>query len=95
MKGCDNMSHQVIWTKRTLELFIEYANLTEEEEKVMRTRAQAWTRTKQCRELGMSTSTLDRIIKRLKSKYDAVQKEHPDELPERRFSAKETYLDTH
>ena len=58
------MSHQVIWTKFILERFIDVWNLTKEEEAVMRTRAAGWTRTEQSMKLGMSLSTIDRIIKR-------------------------------
>ena len=67
------MSHQVIWTKFILERFIDVGNLTKEEEAVMRTRAAGWTRTEQSMKLGMSLSTIDRIIKRLKVKYDRAQ----------------------
>lgn len=42
----------------------------------------------------MSLATIDRIIARLKVKYDNVQKYDPI-LPPRKFSAEETYMDTH
>ena len=60
----------------------------------MRTRVAGWSRTKQSMELGMSLSTVDRIIKRLKIKYDNCEKYSPI-LPPRKFSAEETYMDTH
>ena len=88
------MSHQVIWTKFILETFISEANLTKDEEMIMRTRAAGWTRTKQSMELGMSVSMVDKIIARLKVKYDAVAKYNPL-LPPRKASAQETYMDTH
>lgn len=88
------MAHQVPWGKVILEEFIEQALLTEEEEMIMRTRVAGWTRTKQSMELGMSLATIDRIIKRLKVKYDKAQK-HSAILPPRRFSAEETYMDEH
>lgn len=88
------MAHQVPWGKVILEEFIEQALLTEEEEMIMRTRVAGWTRTKQSMELGMSLATIDRIIKRLKVKYDKTQK-YSAILPPRRFSAKETYMDEH
>lgn len=66
------MSHQVKWNKIVLEEFIELANLTEAEEIVIRTRVAGWSRLEQCERLGISTATLDRIIKRLKLKYDDV-----------------------
>lgn len=86
------MTKQVEWTKFIVETFIEEGMLSEEEAKVMRTRAQGWTRTKQAREFGMSMSTLDRIIKRLKIKYDAVQLNNP-KLPKRKHSDLEDYMD--
>lgn len=89
------MAHQVLWSESILEEFIQKAALTEEEEKVMRTRVAGWTRTRQAMELQISIPTLDRIIARLKVKYDAIQKENPDSFPPRRFSAKELYMDTH
>lgn len=68
--------------------------LTEDEEKIIRTRVHGWTITKQAMTFGMSTAAVNRIIKRLKVKYDAVQPYSPL-LPTRKFSAKETYMDTH
>ena len=88
------MAKQVAWNKIILEEFISLASLSKEEEMVMRTRVAGWTRTKQCMEFNMSMSTLDRIIKRLKVKYDAVQK-YSVILPPRKFSVEETYMDEH
>ena len=88
------MAHQVPWNKIILEEFITLANLTEQEEWVMRTRVAGWSRTRQARELHISIETLDRLIRLLKCKYDKVQPYSPL-LPPRRFSAKETWMDTH
>ena len=89
------MSHQVIWTRRVLETFIREGNLTPIEKQIMRTRAKGWTRTRQSEEFNLSVSALDVYIKRLKKKYDAVQKEHPGEMPRRKASAAELYMDEH
>lgn len=86
------MSHQVPWNKIILERFIELAVLTKDEEEIIRTRVAGWSRTKQSMELGMSLSTIDRIIKRLKIKYDNVQMYDPI-LPPRKQSAEETWMD--
>lgn len=86
------MAKQVPWNKFILEEFIKVGMLTKEEEIVMRTRVAGWTQTKQVMELGISRATLNRIIKRLKVKYDHVQKYDPL-LPPRKFSAEETYMD--
>lgn len=86
---------QVIWTKKVLEDFIELAMLTEEEAFIMRSRVKGMTVTQQAMELNKSESSVHRMINQLKKKYDAVQAEHPDRFPPRKFSAKETYMDTH
>lgn len=56
----------------------------------MRTRVAGWSRTKQSMEFDMSISTIDKIIKRCKQKYDIVEKSNPI-LPPRKFNAEETY----
>lgn len=71
------MTNEVIWTKLVLERFIQLANLTEEEEIVIRTRAAGWSRVKQAMELNISISGIDRIISRLRKKYDEVQRLDP------------------
>lgn len=88
------MSHQVPWNKIILETFVEEAMLTKEEEWIMRTRVAGWSRTKQAMELNMSTANVDKIIARLKKKYDKISK-YNALLPPRKSSAKETWMDTH
>lgn len=68
------MASQVQWNKLILETFISEALLTKEEEMIIRTRIAGWSRTRQAEELGMSVGTIDRYIKRIKIKYDNVQK---------------------
>lgn len=94
MFGVNRMSKQVLWSKVVLEEFISQAQLTKIEEEVMRTRVAGWTRTEQCMKLGMSMATLDRVIKRLKVKYDECQK-YSAILPPRKASVKELYMDSH
>lgn len=86
------MANQVPWNKFILETFISEALLTKDEEMVMRTRVAGWSRTRQADELGMSMATLDRIIARLKVKYDHVARTNPL-LPPRKMSNKETWMD--
>lgn len=88
------MAKQVPWNNIILEEFIRLAALTEDEEKIMRTRVNGWTITKQSMEFDMGPAAVNRIIKRLKVKYDNVQPYSPI-LPPRKFSAEETYMDTH
>lgn len=86
------MAHQVPWNKIIVETFIEEAMLSEEEEMILRTRVKGWSRTKQSLELGMSISSVDKIISTLKMKYDNVAKYNPL-LPPRKSSAEETWMD--
>ena len=88
------MAHQVPWNKIVVERFIELAMLTEDEERILRTRVAGWPRTRQAYELDVSVATVDRIIKRLKQKYDNVQRYDPL-LPPRRSSDAETWMDAH
>ena len=78
------MAHQVPWNKVVLEAFISEAILTEDEEKIIRTRLAGWSRTKQSIEFGMSISTIDKIISTLKRKYDNAQK-YSTILPPRKY----------
>lgn len=88
------MAHQVPWSKVIVETFISEAMLTKDEEMILRTRVAGWTRVQQSMQLGMSLSTVDRIINRLKKKYDQVQRYNPL-LPPRKTSAEEIYMDEH
>lgn len=67
------MAHQVMWTKQIIEEFAEEAMLSDFENQVLRTRAKGMQRVEQAMMLGCSLSTIDRTIKLLKDKYDAVQ----------------------
>lgn len=86
------MSKQVPWSKIILETFVEEALLSKEEEWILRTRIAGWSRTKQCMELNISLSTLDKRISALKKKYDKVSRYNPL-LPPRKTSAEETWMD--
>lgn len=88
------MSHQVPWNKIITEEFIRIAQLTKDEEEILRTRIAGWTITEQSMRLGMSVSKVNRITRRLKAKYDDAQKYSPI-LPPRKTSAQEIYQDTH
>lgn len=88
------MAHQVLWTKNITSIFYEEAHLSEFEIQIMNTRIKGMTITEQSLKFNCSKSLIDKTIKKLKVKYDEVQKNHPDELPERKFSAKELYMDS-
>lgn len=86
------MSKQVPWNKAIFERFAELAMLSEEEQDIMKTRIAGWSRNRQSYKFGMSLATLDRIIKRLKIKYDHAAK-LDSRLPKRKRSVKETYAE--
>ena len=88
------MSYQVPWNKIIVETFIKEAMLTKDEEWILRTRVAGWSRTKQAVELNMSIANVDKIISKLKKKYDNVQKYNPL-LPPRKPSDQETWMDSH
>ena len=88
------MTKQVPWNKIILEEFIHLAMLTKDEEMIMRTRVYGWTVNQQADKLNMSVSSVNRIIKRLKNKYDKVEK-YSAVLPPRKKGEKELYLDEH
>lgn len=71
------MSKQVPWNKIIVEHFVTLAMLTDDEEWVLRTRVAGMSIVQQSMELGMSVSTINRIIARLKKKYDEVEKFDP------------------
>ena len=88
------MAYQVPWNKIIVETFIKEAMLTKDEEWILRTRVAGWSRTKQAVELNMSIANVDKIISKLKKKYDNVQKYNPL-LPPRKPSDQETWMDSH
>lgn len=85
------MAHEVHWTMEVYEEFISKACLTPEELDVIKTRViNGWSIQKQADNLGMSVSKVNSITRRLKQKYDEVQKKSAILKP-RKKSAKETY----
>ena len=75
------MRLKVPWTKSMLEKFIEEALLTDDEERVLRTRVAGWSITKQSIELSISSSTISRIIRNIRQKYITIQASAPDVFP--------------
>lgn len=87
------MAKQVLWTDKLTEAFIQKAALSEDEAYVMRTRARGYTVQQQSNYLHKSPATIGRLIANLKQKYDAVQKEYPEEFPPRKTSKVEKFMD--
>ena len=90
-----HMKSGVVWTKNLTEEFIELAMLSDDEAYLMRSRVKGTTVPAQAMYLSCSESTVHRMISKIKKKYDAVQKEHPNEFPIRRTSKKEEWMDSH
>ena len=88
------MAKQICWNKKIVETFIEEACLTKEEQDILRTRVAGITISEQAEKFNISVGKINRIIKRLKCKYDNVQKYCKD-LQVRKESADELYIDTH
>lgn len=88
------MAKQVCWTKKIMETFIEEACLTKEEQDILCTMVAGLTISEQAEKFNISVGKVNRIIKRLKWKYDNVQKYCKD-LPLRKMSAAELYMNTH
>lgn len=78
-----------------MEFFIEKAMLSDDETYILESRVKGTTVTQQALHLHKSESTIHRMVLKIRDKYDIIQKEYPDRLPIRRYSAKETYMDTH
>lgn len=87
------MSKQVKWTADTLERFITYGLLDNESEFIMRNRCKNMPITRMAMELNRSESWVHKRVAYLKKLYDEVQRQHPDEMPVRKASAKETWMD--
>lgn len=84
------MSIQVTWTQNVVEQFIALGNLDDDEAYIIRTRRKK-SRIQQSMDRQCSVSTIDRKIKTLKCKYDAVQAEHPDIFAPRAKDKKHLY----
>lgn len=89
------MSKQVIWTKNTLEFFLEHSMMNDFQKQIMIDRCQNMTVIQMSLKYHCSESTVHKEIAKIKKIYDVVQNEHPDILPPRKKSAKELYMDTH
>lgn len=75
------MRMKVPWTKTMLEKFIEEALLTEDEERILRTRVAGWSIVKQSTELNISESTISRTIRLIEEKYITLQQQFPEIFP--------------
>lgn len=85
---------KLIWTRYSYEKFVHEGFLSEFEQRVLETRIKGMTVLQQADHFHCSKSTIEKTITVLKKKYDEVQKRCPD-LPLRKRSLQEQYMDTH
>ena len=80
----------VLWTKKIIETFIKEGMLTEEEKEVLLLRVKGYTIAETSELMNISDSKVNRIVRRLKIKYDNLQGTIK-ELPKRKETTKELY----
>lgn len=81
---------QILWTRKLVDTFIKEGMLTEEEKKVLLLRVKGYTISETSELMNISDSKVNRIIRRLKIKYDNLQGTI-EELPKRKETTKELY----
>lgn len=64
---------QILWTKKIVDTFIKEGMLTKEEREVLLLRVQWYTIAETSELMNISDSKVNRIIRRLKIKYDNLQ----------------------
>ena len=86
------MRTTVNWNEDLYMLFISKMMLSRLEREVLRCRIMEYTVTEISDELGVSKSTVDRTVRKLRLKYDRLR-EMDETLPPRRMSDKEQWMD--
>lgn len=81
---------QILWTKKIVDTFIKEGMLTKEEREVLLLRVQWYTIAETSELMNISDSKVNRIIRRLKIKYDNLQGTL-EELHKRKETTKELY----
>ena len=89
------MAKQVRWNKFLYDRFCELAMLSDFEKEVLEGRIRGMSIVEQSIKHNTSTASISRTINRLKEKYDDVQKFDGSNLPVRRVSEEEKWMDTH
>ena len=83
-------------TKDKVDKFIELAMLSEDEIYILQSRMRGTTVTEQALYLGKCESSVNKMIRVIKDKYDMIRDEYPElNLPKRYKSQAEMYMDTH
>lgn len=89
------MKTTVSWNEELYMIFCKSAMLSDLEREVLRLRIMEATVSEISDELGVSKSTVDRTVKKLREKYDELQANSNGTLRPRRMTDKEIYMDTH
>lgn len=76
------MTDKLIWNKLILEEFCAIALLSDSERFLVESRIKGLTILEQAEQLNLSVSSVNRMIRRIKDKYDNVQK-YSEVLPKR------------
>lgn len=82
-----------IWTDELTEKVIQKLMFSEDEAFILRTRVRGYSVSYQAQHLNCSESTIARTISKMKKGYDALQKQYPDEFPQRKKSKTEEWMD--
>ena len=77
------MTDKLIWNKLILDEFYSIALLSDSERFLVESRIKGLTILEQAEQLNLSVSSVNRMIRRIKDKYDNVQK-YSDVLPKRK-----------
>lgn len=85
--------NEIKWSKKVLERFAHEAMLNDFQVALMTSRIKGDTVKKQSLIFHISEATIHREIKHLKTLYDEVQKQFPEEMPRRKNCAIEEYMD--
>lgn len=88
------MAKQVNWNEDIYTEFSRLAMLSPLEKEILRTRIMGYSITWQAMHFNVSESSVNRIVSRLKKKYDMVQP-YSEKLPKRKNSVEELYMDNH
>lgn len=81
------------WTDELTEKVIQKCMLSDKEAFILKTRVRGYSVSYQAEKTGYSESTIARLISGMKKKYDALQKQYPDEFPPRKKSKTEDWMD--
>lgn len=84
---------KIHWTKKTYDIFCEEAMLSDFEKAILEERIKGLTVTEMSLKHNVSTSTIHKTIKNMRTKYDIIQEHYPEVFPVSYNSEQEKYMD--